>query len=536
MLEGTYSAALTVIDSDGASSTVAVQIEVAAPVAPTAIITATPNSGEAPLVVSFDAAGSSDSDGTIASYAWHFGDGETATGSTVSHTYTSEGNYTAQLTVTDDDGASSTTAVQIEVTALPVPTYTTDEPPITSFTVSPEMGEAPIVMTFDASGSADSDGSIVKYEWRFGDGSIGTGVIADHTYTSVGTYTARLTITDNDGNQDTASREVQVLSSSAAVINAPAASFNASPVSGNAPLVVEFDASDSSDSDGTIASYAWHFGDGETATGSTVSHTYTSEGNYTAKLTVTDDDGATDAMSYTIEVSSPSATPTCQTETTYLAADGLTVVLHSVIVVEKSGSYEYSIDYTLTNNSLDQAIDEGSFKMYYANEADGLHQYGFFGALFPGDTVHRTYTFEELKTNPFELLEYHHDNFFSQSPLQDSLRWPIPVPAVVEDPDFQLTVSATENEVDVLENWTYEIYEVLMWGELTLQATNISGQEFSDVLINAQAFDSNGVKVEDSSSWVGNVTAGMTFECDFLWFEAERIVRIDIYEIVTYEF
>jgi len=66
--------------------------------------------------------------------------------------------------------------------------------------------------------------------------------------------------------------------------------------------------------------------------------------------------------------------------------------------------------------------------MYYKNETGGLPQYGFFGKLFPGDTLNRAYTFEELKAEPLDLLEYADDNFFSLSPLENSLRWSVEIP------------------------------------------------------------------------------------------------------------
>ncbi|HUE88787.1 MAG TPA: PKD domain-containing protein, partial [Vicinamibacterales bacterium] len=59
-------------------------------------------------------------------------------------------------------------------------------------------------------------------------------------------------------------------------------------------------------SDGTIASYAWNFGDGTTGSGATVSHTYAAAGTYTVTLTVTDDDGATDGEAQSVTVTSPS--------------------------------------------------------------------------------------------------------------------------------------------------------------------------------------------------------------------------------------
>ena len=86
---------------------------------PTAVASATPNSGIAPLVVNFDSAGSSDPDGSIASYAWAFGDGGTGTGATTSHTYQNPGSYTAVLTVTDNLGATGTASVAITATTNP---------------------------------------------------------------------------------------------------------------------------------------------------------------------------------------------------------------------------------------------------------------------------------------------------------------------------------------------------------------------------------------------------------------------------------
>ena len=84
---------------------------------PVASMTATPQTGTAPLAVSFDGAASSDPDGTIASYAWNFGDNTSGTGATTSHTYTAAGTYTATLTVADNQGATSTISKVITVTA-----------------------------------------------------------------------------------------------------------------------------------------------------------------------------------------------------------------------------------------------------------------------------------------------------------------------------------------------------------------------------------------------------------------------------------
>ena len=88
---------------------------------PTAVASANPTSGTAPLAVNFSSSGSSDSDGSIAAYAWSFGDGASSGSANPSHTYNAAGNYTATLTVTDNLGATGTASVAIAVAAPPPP-------------------------------------------------------------------------------------------------------------------------------------------------------------------------------------------------------------------------------------------------------------------------------------------------------------------------------------------------------------------------------------------------------------------------------
>jgi PKD repeat protein len=80
--------------------------------------------------------------------------------------------------------------------------------------VDPATGTAPLFVKYDASGSYSSGGTITTYIWDFGDGTHGTGITGIHSYSNPGTYTIRLTVTDNSGLSGTVSRQVQ--------INAPA--------------------------------------------------------------------------------------------------------------------------------------------------------------------------------------------------------------------------------------------------------------------------------------------------------------------------
>lgn len=153
------------------------------------------------LTARVDGRASSDPDGTVASFAWSFGDGGTATGATAEHAYAAAGTYPVTLTVTDDDGATATTSASVTVAAAPnaPPTAAIAAPVISGRTVS-----------VDGRGSSDADGSIVQHRWDFGDGSSATGPTASHTYPSDGTRTITLTVTDDDGASASATRSVTV--------------------------------------------------------------------------------------------------------------------------------------------------------------------------------------------------------------------------------------------------------------------------------------------------------------------------------------
>ncbi len=277
------------------------------PTAPTdstalsAAIAAAPLTGTAPLNVSFNAGSST---GAITSALWNFGDGTTTTGTTTSHLFTTAGTYTVTLTVADSQGLTSTSTVAISVASTPAttPEPTPATPPSAVVSSSVAAGPAPLQVTFDGSGSKAATGaSITGYAWSFGDGTSATGATAAHSYTAAGTYTATLTVTDTQGLTNSASTPIVVTAPVVIENKAPTAAATATPTSGTAPLTVSFDGAASADSDGSIATYLWTFGDGSTATGKTTSHTYTGAGDYTATLQVTDDQGATGNTTVTIK-------------------------------------------------------------------------------------------------------------------------------------------------------------------------------------------------------------------------------------------
>ena len=143
---------------------------------PTAAFT----SSVANLAVAFDGSGSADPDGTVASYAWDFGDSTAVgSGSKPAHTYAAAGTYPVKLTVTDNQGASASVSHDVVVAAAPA-----NQPPTAAFTSS----VANLAVAFDGSGSADADGTVASYAWDFGDSTAaGSGSKPTHTYAAAGT-------------------------------------------------------------------------------------------------------------------------------------------------------------------------------------------------------------------------------------------------------------------------------------------------------------------------------------------------------------
>jgi PKD repeat protein len=179
-----------------------------------------------------------------------------------------------------------------------------NQAPLAIASAASTTGVLSVPINFSSAGSVDSDGSIVSYRWTFGDGGISTEANPDHTYSDVGTYTALLTVTDDGGLATSASVSIQVTLPSN---QTPVAVAGGAPTNGIAPLPVAFSSSGSFDPDGTISAYRWEFGDGTSSTLASPTKTYSVAGNYTARLTVTDEQGASSSAIVLISAGAPPA-------------------------------------------------------------------------------------------------------------------------------------------------------------------------------------------------------------------------------------
>jgi len=272
--DGTYAINLTVWDDDGNVAMTEEIIEVAntLPVANFSWVPSLPNDRE---VVYFSDE-SVDIDGSIVSWLWDFGDGNTSNEENPSHMYADDGNYTVVLTVEDDDGASDTTQKIITIVNIP---------PNADFLWTPASPSTSDFIHF-MDNSSDEDGFILSYIWDFGDGNKSYEKNVMHKYADNGTYLVTLTVEDNDNATNVAVKEITVANTP------PIANFSFSPASPKDVQAVTF-ADLSLDIDGSIVSWYWEFGDGETSTEQNPKHMYPDDGTYLINLTVTDDDGAT---------------------------------------------------------------------------------------------------------------------------------------------------------------------------------------------------------------------------------------------------
>lgn len=200
-------------------------------------------------------------------YAWDFGDGNGSAQAFPTHTYNAPGMYNVCLTVTDNTGCVDTSCVMLTVTQ-----GGPSGCDASFFASSPQMGPlGGAFVTFTAVSSLQT-----SYFWDFGDGNTGFGHQANNLYITPGNYTACLIVTGLNGCSDTSCQTIVV-----PPFSVPCNASFSSMVGANNQVSLMADFSGYSD-------YAWDLGDGNSASGQNVTHTYAAAGTYTVCLTVFD--------------------------------------------------------------------------------------------------------------------------------------------------------------------------------------------------------------------------------------------------------
>ena len=282
---GLHNVTLTVVDDNSASDSAITNFKVNVP--PTSTINTPLPDSVYPLnsPISFES-GSSDSDGTVTSYKWVSDkDGVIGTNASFESSTLSSGLHNVTLTVVDDNSASDSSITNFKVNVPPTSTINTPLPDSVYLVGSP--------ISFD-SGSSDSDGTIVSYEWISDkDGIIGTTASFVSSTLSSGLHNVTLTIIDDNSASDSLITDFKV--------NIPPVVSITSPVNGavfGQTDTASFRCS-ASDEDGYIASYEWQSDiDGLISSTDNFDMSTLSTGIHHINLTVLDEYGAiaTDAI------------------------------------------------------------------------------------------------------------------------------------------------------------------------------------------------------------------------------------------------
>ena len=224
---------------------------------------------------------------------WDFGDGTSATGDAVTHTYSNPGTYNVTFSIGGVQQGAQTITVYGNPTA--------------EFVASDSSGCVPFNTSFTDQSVGGGGVAIAQWEWAFGDGVKATTQNPSHTYSSTGTFNVSLVVTDANGCDAAVTKNSLIT-----VSNAPVAFFTTTPspaASCTAPLTVSFNNQSRNSTGGTTGiSYAWDFGDGTTSTDANPAPVnYTANGTYTVRLTVTEAGGCSRSTTRIVSVGGPQA-------------------------------------------------------------------------------------------------------------------------------------------------------------------------------------------------------------------------------------
>jgi PKD repeat protein len=274
---GTFIAMVTATDGLGVTATNSVTVTVNAKL--TVTVAASPNPAEVGVAGGFTA--STTGGVGVAACSWTFGDGGTARTCTSSHTYTAARTFNATVTVTDTLGVTATTSMSVVVNVRLTLTATVEP--------NPTDEGVPVSLTPVSVGGVGA----IACSWDFGDTAGTTGCSTTHTYTSVGTFTAIITATDEVG--------VTAVANATVTVNpVPGVDFNFGPAKPMAGEPVNFTAITTGGS-GPFG-FSWNYGDGGSGSAKRVSHTYAIAGAFNVTVIAIDRVGETATLTYSVAV------------------------------------------------------------------------------------------------------------------------------------------------------------------------------------------------------------------------------------------
>jgi len=248
-----------------------------------------PNPATQGETVSFSGHGTDD--GTIIEWEWKSTrDGVLSNAEDFSSSGLSVGTHTISFRVKDDDDVWSEPATT--TLAINTPGSANQKPTATISVINPQQTTYGETVYFSGFGT-DVDGTITGYNWSSSlDGLLSIEPSFNTSGLSVGTHFIYFRVRDNDGDWSSADIETLVISPSSSSTNHPPVAHTGGPYAGKVNASLTFNASGSYDSDGTITSYSWDFGDGNTGSGIVAEHSYTQAGTYTVTVTVTDNESS----------------------------------------------------------------------------------------------------------------------------------------------------------------------------------------------------------------------------------------------------
>ncbi len=379
-----------------------------------------PYSAAVNTAITFSSNGSTDNDGSIASYSWNFGDGSAVnTSANPSHIYTTAGNFTATLTVTDNEGATRSSSAAVSVTGGSNTSYCAitgggthewiagvavgdlnnssaqDNYTLYNLTANLTSGANTITLTPGFSSNSytehwavwidyNQDGDFTDSGEQVVSGLSGRGVITSSITppSSAAGITTRMRVAMKYNQAVTTactsitSGEVEdytvIIGGTGPSNNAPVAATSG-PFAGAVGAGIAMSSNSSTDSDGTIVSYSWDFGDGTAiSTSPNPNHSYASAGVFTVTLTVTDNDGATNSTTTTATITGGntggSIVNACLTEsatTSQNLTSGDAICLPTSTLSTAIQYYYINVPTNTNSMSIKTAHGTGNGNLYY---------------------------------------------------------------------------------------------------------------------------------------------------------------------------